>query len=655
MLERDGHKMENNGVVALVSCGADDLYNNPFVQSFVDRCAELGLRVLWFQSLSGKYEGDAYDKGEMNIYNLINFDIIDAIAMMSITLIDKGSVMDDLVKKAESHNVPIVSVDVDVDSAYSISQGYEEALEEVIRHVIVEHGAKDIKFLSAMKGNEASDAREEVFRSVMAEYGLEVTEDSIDYGYFWWAAAETAVQRHYDKFQSMPEAFICANDSMAIGVCSKLNELGYLVPDDVIVTGMDGIPEGDTHFPSLTTLKRNISETGRVTAQRILQIIKGEIPPVGNETIDGTIMYRESCGCEAARLSTEDNRLKHALYEQIDLWNGFSDSIIQMSESATGSYSFDETLERIKPFLKDMWTKECWLCICDNFVTSVERLEDVYQSYDMYQRVGYSDKIRYVLHGVDDKYYDFLEPFKTEDMLPDLDKLWEKYDNIMFMPLHFQDRAIGYVALEFKSVNRNYHLLHTLITNISRVLENARIQSELKTVVGRLEDMYIRDSMTNIYNRRGFYQITPRLYEKCIAENKGFMIVSVDLDNLKGINDTYGHHEGDNAITTIANALKAAAGATDIVARFGGDEYIAAGICQYDGYADDFLNRFKAYLDDYNASSGKPYPIEASCGTCSRYPASGRSIDEFIKSADELMYQQKAIHRKHRGYSRDRT
>ncbi len=288
--------MERNGIVALVSCGTDDLYNNPFVQSFSDRCAELGLHVLWFQSLSNKYDGDAYDAGEMNIFNLINFDIIDAIVLMSVTLVDKGTVMGDLIKKAGSHNIPVISMDVEVDSAYSISQGYEEALEEVVRHVITEHGAKHIKFLGAMKGNDVSDARENVFRSVMAEYGLEVTDDSIDYGYFWWAGAAEAVQRHYDKFHSMPEAFVCANDSMAIGVCSKLNELGYLVPDDVIVTGMDGIPEGNTHFPSITTLKRNITETGKVAAQRIFQIINGEIPPVGSETVDGTILYRESCG-----------------------------------------------------------------------------------------------------------------------------------------------------------------------------------------------------------------------------------------------------------------------------------------------------------------------------------------------------------------------
>lgn len=646
--------MEKNGVVALVSCGTDSNYHNLLVQSMVDKCSELGLRVLWFQSLSNKFDGDPYDAGEMNIFRLINFNRIDVIALMKVTLRDM-TIVGMLIEKARERGIPVVSIDGEIDSAYSISLGYEEALEEVVRHVITKHGARKIKFLGGMKGSDVSDAREAVFRKVMAEYDLEVNEDSVDYGYFWWSGAAEAVQRHYDKFHSMPEAFICANDSMAVGVCGKLNELGYTVPDDIIVTGIDGIPEGDTHFPSITTLMRNITEAGRIAALRISQILKGEIPASGREVVEGTILYRESCGCEPARRSTEDNRQKHELYEQIDLWNGFSDDIVHVAEAATGSYSFEETLERIKLFFKDMWTRECWLCICDNFITKVEHIENVFQSYDEYQREGYSDVIKYVLHGIGEKEYNILPPFNTEEMIPGFDSAMDKYNNIMFMPLHFQDRAIGYVALEFNYVNRNFHLLHTLITNISRVLENARIQSELKAVVGKLEDMYIRDSMTNLYNRRGFYQFTSKMYERSVAESSGFMIVSVDLDNLKGINDTYGHHEGDSAINTIAQALTAASESGDIVARFGGDEYIVAGICHVKGYAEGFMSRFKKYLDDYNAGSGKPYPVEASCGMCTLFPASEKTLDEFIKSADELMYAQKAIHRKHSGYARGRT
>ncbi len=645
--------MDKKGIVALVSCGTDDFYNNPLVQNFSDKCSELGLRVLWFQSLSNKFDGDNYDAGEMNIFNLINFDRIDALVLMSLTIKDKR-VITNLCQKAAEYDVPVISVDSDLEGAYSISIGYEDALEEVIRHVIIKHDVKDIVFFSAMKGDAVSDARENVFRKVMAEYDLKVDENSVEYGYFWCTAAADAVQKRYDRLHTVPEAFICANDSMAVGVCSKLNELGYTVPDDVIVTGIDGIPEGNTHFPSITTLMRNITEAGKITALRTYQILNGELAPTGRETVDGTILYRESCGCEPARRSTDDNRQKHELYDQIDLWNGFSDRIVLVSEAATGSYTFDETLEKIKPFLKDMWTKECWLCICDNFINVVERLEDVFQSYDEYQREGYSKTIKYVIHGKDDRVFDQMPPFNTEEMIPGFDELMDKYENIMFLPLHFQDRTIGYVAIEYKFVTRNYHLLYTLMTNISRVLENARIQSELKTVVGRLEEMYIRDSMTNLYNRRGFYQITPKLYERCVESGCGFMIISVDLDNLKGINDTYGHYEGDNAIITIAKALTAASEKGEIVARFGGDEYIAAGICAEKDHADNFANRFNTFLDNYNASSGKPYPVEASFGMCTLFPASEKTLDEFIKSADELMYAQKAIHRKHKGYARGR-
>lgn len=646
--------MNTGKIIALVSCGVDESYHTPFVQSFIDKCAEFNNHVLWFQSLSSKFDNDSHDKGELNIYNLINFDVIDAIVLLTMT-VKSPEVTQMLVEKAKEHNIPIISIDSNIDSSYIISLGYENALEDMVRHVITEHGAKNIKFLGGDKGNDISDARENVFRKVMAEYNLEVTDDSVDYGYFWWTGAGDAVQRHYDKHGSLPDAFVCANDSMALGVSFKLTELGFKIPDDVIVTGIDGIPEGNTHFPSITTLIIDIAEAGRIAAVRLNQIFNGEISPVGNETIDGTILYRESCGCEPARLSTDDNIQKHELYNQIDLWNGFSDKIVHMSEAATGSYSFEETLEKIKTFLQSVWTKECWLCICDNFISGADSIEDVFQSYDSYQKDGYSKTMKYIVHGINDTDFDFLPPFESKDMLPDFKKVMENYNNIMFLPLHFQDRAIGYLAFEFALTNRNYHILHSLTTNISRVLENSRIQSELKNVVGKLEEMYIRDSMTNLYNRRGFYRFATQIYDKCVSEGLGFMIVSVDLDNLKGINDTYGHHEGDNAIITIANALRAASGEFDVNARFGGDEYITAGVCLTEKYAEDFAASIKAYLDDYNAKSDKPYLVEASCGMFSLIPASDKTIDEFIKAADERMYAQKSIHHKHNGYCRTRN
>ncbi|MBQ3162357.1 MAG: GGDEF domain-containing protein [Oscillospiraceae bacterium] len=639
-------------VIALISCGIDDSYHSQLVQSFVDKCAENDCRVLWFQSLSSCSNNTAHDKGELNIFNLINYKLIDAVVIMSLTVIN-NDVKDQIVKSAREHNLPIISIDGHIDGAYNIYLGYVDALEEMVRHVITKHNAKNIKFLGGDKGNDESDARENVFRKVMAEYNLEVTDDNIDYGYFWWSAAADAVQRHYDKHGSMPDAFVCANDSMAVGVCGKLTELGYRVPEDVIVTGIDGIPEGNTYFPSITTLMLDIDSAGITAAERTVQILNGEIPAEGSETVEGTLLYRESCGCEPARLSSDDNELKHELYGRIDLWNGFSDGIIGMAEGVTNSGSFEETLENIKPFLSSAWTKECWLCICDDFLTKAVKTEDLSKSAENYRRTGYSKIMKYVVHGIEDSQFDLLEPFESEWLVPDFSNTMKKYNNLMFLPLNFRDRVVGYFALEFTYTQRNYHILRSLINNISRVLENARIQSELKAVVNRLEDMYVHDSMTSLYNRRGFYRLVPKIYKKCIQEQKKFMVLSIDLDNLKGINDTYGHHEGDNAITTIANALLMVSDGNEIIARFGGDEYIVAGACPYEDFADDFMKKFYEFLHNYNAASGKPYKVGASCGMYAFVPPEGTSLDEFIKFADELMYDEKATHRKH-GYSRGR-
>ncbi len=636
--------------VALVSNGIDNSYHSLIVQKFVDVCAENDCRVLWFQALSDTLQDDSpYNSGELNIFNLINFDKIDAIVIMSITIIAEG-LESKLVEKAAQHNVPVITIDGKVDGAYNLSLGYEEALAKMVSHVIEVHGARNIKFVSGRKGFEESEIREAVFRIVMEQYDLYVTDDDVDYGSFWWKPAEDVVQRHYDKYGSMPDAFVCANDSMAIGVMGKLAKMGFKVPDDVIVTGIDGIPEGNTYSPSLTTLMRGVEEAGKIAAERVMQIINKEISCEGHETLMGDLLYRGSCGCEDIRTTVDDNELKHELYEQINLWNGFSGDMITNSETATASATFEDTLETIKPFLSYSWSKEAWLCICDDFLVKTESLKRDEKSY---RTSGYSPMMKYIINVKNDVEYSYLEPFRSEDMLPNYDKVMADYNNIMFLPLHFQDRVIGFFALEFSYVVRNYHILKSMISNVSRVLENARIQSELKSVVSILEEMYIRDSMTALYNRRGFYQLVPEVYNKCREEQTKFMVLSIDLDNLKGINDTYGHAEGDNAITTIAGALLEVAGDKDIIARFGGDEYIVAGACPYENYADDFMSRFNDFLVRYNETSGKPYQVDASCGIYSVVPPADSSLDEFIKTADRLMYSEKATHRMH-GYSRGR-
>lgn len=214
----------------------------------------------------------------------------------------------------------------------------------------------------------------------------------------------------------------------------------------------------------------------------------------------------------------------------------------------------------------------------------------------------------------------------------------------MFCPLYNQDKTIGYIALTYNNAfNDGLFKYSNLIKNIVILLENSKIQSQLKRTVSKLENMYIRDSTTSLYNRRGFYQLVPNLISECIMEKKYLMVISVDLDGLKPINDKHGHNEGDNAIITVARTLNSIAINNEIVSRFGGDEYVVAGVCDSPEYAKNYVDRLNDCLDYYNKNSHKPYKVCASSGIyCTTLSMEDDvTIDDLIKIADETMYLQK--------------
>ena len=219
--------------IAVVSGDSDSVYTGPLVTMLCQRLNEYGYHILWFHTISEEgSQGTPHEVGENNIYNLINFEVIDVMIMMTLT-IKSDSVKKNLTKKASLHCVPIISLDENVDGAYNISFDYNESLREIIGHVIEAHGRKKLAFIRGNRGNIVSDQREEVFRQTLTEHGLDVDESLIGTGFFWHEAAGDAFEK-WVKSGNTPDAVICANDSMALGVCRKAVELGVSVPDDVI-------------------------------------------------------------------------------------------------------------------------------------------------------------------------------------------------------------------------------------------------------------------------------------------------------------------------------------------------------------------------------------------------------------------------------------
>ncbi len=165
--------------------------------------------------------------------------------------------------------------------------------------------------------------------------------------------------------------------------------------------------------------------------------------------------------------------------------------------------------------------------------------------------------------------------------------------------------------------------------------------TELKHMEEELRALSLKDDLTNLYNRRGFTTLAEQYLKMAKRDNEGFFMLYADLDNLKGINDKFGHLEGDFAIIQIANILTDTYREADIIARLGGDEFAVIPVAYNGDNINIIISRLQDNIKSYNAVSNHSYELSLSVGTSYFDPKIPSSLDQMLSKADEEMYEQK--------------
>jgi len=166
--------------------------------------------------------------------------------------------------------------------------------------------------------------------------------------------------------------------------------------------------------------------------------------------------------------------------------------------------------------------------------------------------------------------------------------------------------------------------------------------TERKKLEEQLHKMSIVDELTGLYNRRGFFTLSQQQLKLAERTKKDMALFFIDLDRMKWINDTLGHHEGDRALIEIASALKKAFRETDIAGRIGGDEFAILAIdITADIRPEIFLARLQHRIDLFNRPKHRNYKLSLSIGTAHYNHENRCSLDELISRADILMYEEK--------------
>lgn len=126
---------------------------------------------------------------------------------------------------------------------------------------------------------------------------------------------------------------------------------------------------------------------------------------------------------------------------------------------------------------------------------------------------------------------------------------------------------------------------------------------------------------------------------------KNALLIYGDLDGLKTINDRYGHGEGDFAIKSTALVLKRVFRSMDIIGRIGGDEFTIFASNTNEKQISYFQSRLSEIIRETNSASGKPYKISISLGCAECLPHSDSTLEDYMRQADALLYEQKARHK----------
>ena len=173
-----------------------------------------------------------------------------------------------------------------------------------------------------------------------------------------------------------------------------------------------------------------------------------------------------------------------------------------------------------------------------------------------------------------------------------------------------------------------------LVRSMRYALERQRMRAELR-------NLSLVDELTGLYNRRGFLALAHQQVYLAQQAKMQMVLLFADLDGMKWINDTLGHHKGDQALKETANILKKTFRQSDIIARIGGDEFAVLATGTSKASAEALTIRLQENLKAHNAKGNRGYKLSLSMGIAPYDPEYPCSIEELMARADALMYEDK--------------
>ena len=581
----------------------------------------------------GKDQGFKRDQSEYAVFDLPDLRQFDGVMIQGNQIVLQ-SARDRIAERVANSGIPAVSFGCPLPGCTMITYDNRAAQHDLTDHLIRVHGARKLVYLTGIMNNRSPEAEKRLqgFMDACRENGIQDNQTEIIECTWRTADGANVARKWIADERKLPDAFVCANDEMALGLMDVLLEAGIRIPQDVMVTGFDDLSSAQLSSPRLSSVRIDQADINYFGMNILIDKINGKEYP---DTVEfqHRVIHSESCGC----MSTErPNKVRDMYFRQTRFLKNFYQQQDQMAEELFEAEDLPDLMRIIGRNHRIFGCDRIYLCINDYYYDNYDKTKWKHDSE------RFSDQMVFFAENKNER-QDPRNPvirFPRSDLLPENLIRHERF--LIFYPLHYNTYSIGYIALNGISNAAKLNLHESIFSFLEIAIENVRKKMLLHNMNSVLDDLYVHDGLTGLYNRFGFSRYGQSVFDGLMEKYSCVQVVFIDMNDMKMVNDYYGHDAGDSALKGTAEILRKSCTSEAFIMRYGGDEFFVID----NGCSEHLVERIARETDAFNARSGFPFTLSLSFGTVRTIAAEKRSIIDCLQEADSLMYEMKAEFKK---------
>lgn len=554
--------------------------------------------------------------------------------------------------------IPCVLVSSDLEGYINVSYDNDRGIREGIHYLINELHCTKIGMVGGPAENSDAMERKATFESALWAYGITPQEKR----YVAGNLAGTARNAYAKLLDDNPdlEAVFCVNDETALGFYEELKASGLTPGRDISVFGYDDTEWCSQIYPTLSSVRADVSELGIRACELLCRMMNGET--VTSERLPTRLIIRNSF----CRVEQEDLDEREDVLEKYESMNHWADELFGRQKRV--NFEMKNFILKLLCFEKgtdqsfgEILATMGWLKIHNAFLYTYEEpvIHLKHEPFAMPEHLFLKAR---ELEGEVVNIPAINQQTKTTSVFRFQKKGMPQRALMVTLPLYANEMLYGILVCDLTDEVLEYgeflsNQISAAVKMLNLLKNNETIQKQLEESLYvlkennlELETLSKRDPLTGICNRRGFFVYAQPMLQKAREQGLSMMILYIDMNNLKIINDRYGHEEGDFSLHTIAEVLSSIVKKEQqeknegIAARIGGDEYACALITEKD--KEVLLQEIYDAFTVFNENSKKPYNVTVSAGAYCFTKEDTHSISDALSLADEQLYEVKKLRKK---------